>query len=95
MALITLINGAPLISTSELTLVFLMTRTLDLNFVDIVGIRVEPLVHVPNIKNDNSQINRGSTIKINHFFITLKLLGLQYGLFSNGNLCHASGTALR
>ncbi len=39
MALITLI------STSELTVVFLMTTTLDLNFVDIVGIRVEPLVH--------------------------------------------------
>ncbi len=39
-----------LISTSELTFVFLMTRTLDLNFVDIVGIRVEPLVPVPNIK---------------------------------------------
>ncbi len=39
-----------LISTSELTLVFLMTRTLDLNFVDILGIRVETLVHVPNIK---------------------------------------------
>ncbi len=37
-------------STSKLTLVFLMTRTLDLNFVDIVGIRVEPFVHVPNIK---------------------------------------------
>ncbi len=35
MALITLI------STNELTLVFVMTRTLDLNFVDIVGIRVE------------------------------------------------------
>ncbi len=32
------------------TLVFLMTRTLDLNFVDIVGIRVEPLVHVPQKK---------------------------------------------
>ncbi len=44
MALITLI------SISDLTLVFLMTRTWDLNFVDIVGIRVEPLVHVPNIK---------------------------------------------
>ncbi len=43
MALVTLI------STSELTLVFLMTRTLDLNFVDIVEIRMEPLVHVPNI----------------------------------------------
>ncbi len=39
-----------LISTTELTIVFLMTRTLDLNFVDIVGIRVEALVHVPNIK---------------------------------------------
>ncbi len=39
-ALITLISSS----------VFLMTRTLDLNFVDIVGIRVEPLVHVPNIK---------------------------------------------
>ncbi len=46
MALITLIFMA----TSELTLVFLMTITLDLNFVDIVGIRVELLVHVPNIK---------------------------------------------
>ncbi len=44
MALITLI------STSESTLIFLMTRTLDLNFVDIVVIRVEPLLHVPNIK---------------------------------------------
>ncbi len=44
MALITLIF------TSELTLVFLITRTLDLNFADIVGIRVELLVHVPNIK---------------------------------------------
>ncbi len=44
MALITLI------STSELTLVFLMTRILDLNYVDIVGIRVESLVYVPNIK---------------------------------------------
>ncbi len=44
MALITLI------STSELTHVFLMTRTLDLKFVDIVGITVEPLVHIPNIK---------------------------------------------
>ncbi len=39
-----------LISTSELTLVFLMTKTLNLNFVDIAGIGVEPLVHVPNIK---------------------------------------------
>ncbi len=44
MALITLI------STSELTLLFLTAGTLDLNFVDIVGIIVEPLVHVPNIK---------------------------------------------
>ncbi len=60
-----------LIYTSELTPVFLMDRTLDLNFVDIVGIRVEPLVHYQTLKNDNSQINRGSTIKINHFFITL------------------------
>ncbi len=44
MALITLI------STSELTLVFLKTRTLEFNFVDIVGIRVEPLLYVLNIK---------------------------------------------
>ncbi len=44
MALITLI------STSELALICLMTGTLELNFVDIVGIRMEPLVHVPNIK---------------------------------------------
>ncbi len=36
--------------TSKLTLVFLMSRTLELNFVDIVGIRVEPLDYVPNIK---------------------------------------------
>ncbi len=43
MALITLI------STRGLTLVFLITRTSDLNFVDIVGIIVEPLVHEPNI----------------------------------------------
>ncbi len=32
-------------STSEITLLFLMTRTLDLNIVDIVGIRMELLVH--------------------------------------------------
>ncbi len=44
MALVTLIF------TIELTLVFMMTATLDLNFVDIVGLRVEPLVHVPNIQ---------------------------------------------
>ncbi len=45
MALITLI------STSELTLVVLMTRTLDLNFVDIVGIRVEPMTLPPHLTN--------------------------------------------
>ncbi len=39
-----------LISTIELTLVFLVARILDLSFVDNVGVRVEPLVHVPNIK---------------------------------------------
>ncbi len=33
----------PLISTSELHLVFMVTRTLNLNFVDIVGIRVDHL----------------------------------------------------
>ncbi len=49
MALITLI------STSELTLVFLMTRTLDLNFIDIVGIRVEHLSMYQILQNDNSQ----------------------------------------
>ncbi len=43
-----------LISTIELTLVFMMARTLHLNFVDIVGIRVEPFVRLPNIKNNNS-----------------------------------------
>ncbi len=52
-----------------------MTRTLDLNFVDIVGIRVKPLIQT--LKNDNSQINRGSTIKISHFFLTLSKLCLQ------------------
>ncbi len=62
-----------LISTSELTLVFLMTRTLDLNFVDIVGIRMEPLVHVPNINKMtiHNSIEGACTIKINHFFLTL------------------------
>ncbi len=65
MALITLI------STSELTLLFLMTGTFDLNVVDIVGIIREPLVYVPGtLKNNNSQINRGSNIKISHFFLT-------------------------
>ncbi len=38
-----------MISTSELTLVFMITRTLNLNFVEIVGIRVEPFYHVLNI----------------------------------------------
>ncbi len=37
-----------LISTSELTLVFIITRTLNLNFIYIVGIGVQPLFHVPN-----------------------------------------------
>ncbi len=60
-----------LISTSRLTLVFMMTRTLNLNFVEIAGIRVEPLVYVPNIKNGNSQINRGSTIWSNAIVLTL------------------------
>ncbi len=57
MALITLI------STSVLVHVFLMTRTLDLNFVDIVGIRVEPLVNVPKNKiKDNSQSIEGASL---------------------------------
>ncbi len=34
---------------------------MDVNCVGIVAIRVEPLVHVPQIENDNSQINRGKT----------------------------------
>ncbi len=73
MALITLI------STSELTLVFLMTRALDLNFVDIVGIRVKPLVHVPNIKKMTiHKINRGNTIKINRVFLTLRKMTKKY-----------------
>ncbi len=56
-----------------------MTGRLDVNCVDIVGIRVKSLVHISNIKNDNSQINRGSTIKINHFFLTLRhLVSLTY-----------------
>ncbi len=50
------------ISKSELTLVFILTRTLDLNFVSIVGIRVTPLVYVLNIKKNNSQFNRGAHI---------------------------------
>ncbi len=40
-----------LISTTVLTLVFLMARTLDLNFVDIVGIRV---LHYLKIHNHHS-----------------------------------------
>ncbi len=48
-----------------------MIRALNLSFIDIAGICMEPLVHEPNIKNDNSQINRGSTIWINEVFLTL------------------------
>ncbi len=48
-------------SASELTLIFMITRTLDLNIGDIVRIKVEPFAHIPNIKNENSHINRGST----------------------------------
>ncbi len=39
----------------------MMTGTLNLIFVDSVGIRVESLAHVVNIKNDKSQINRRNT----------------------------------
>ncbi len=53
-----------------------MARTLDLNFVDIVGIRLEPLVQYQILKNGNSQIDRGSTIKIIHFFITLRYFNI-------------------
>ncbi len=35
-----------LIFTTKLTLIFMITRTLDLMFLDIIGIRVEPLVNV-------------------------------------------------
>ncbi len=51
----------PYHSDIELSLVFMTTRILDLNIVDTVGIRMEPLVHVPNIKYGNSLINKGST----------------------------------
>ncbi len=72
-----------------------LNRTLDLNFVDIVGIRVEPLVHVPNIKkNDNSQINRGSTIKINHFFITLNMFMHVLLLVLNWLICPSRGQVI-
>ncbi len=33
-------------------------RQFDLNCAVVIGIRVKPLVHVPNIKHDNSSINR-------------------------------------
>ncbi len=39
-----------LISTSELPPVFMMTRILALNFVDIVRIRLERLVHYQTLK---------------------------------------------
>ncbi len=55
MALITLI------SIRELIMIFIITRTLNMNFVVIAGIKEEPFIHVPYINNDNSQINRGST----------------------------------
>ncbi len=45
--------------TSESILVSMMIKTLNLNFVDIDGVRV-PLHNVQNIKNYNSQINRES-----------------------------------
>ncbi len=38
-----------------------MNREASFNFGDMV--RIEPLVRVPNIKNDNSQINRRADIK--------------------------------
>ncbi len=60
-----------LISTSELTLVFLLTRTLELNFVDIVELEWNHWSMYQTLKNDNSQINRRSTIKISHIFLTL------------------------
>ncbi len=43
-----------LTSTNELTFISIMTRTLALHVVDIVGIGVEQLTHVRNIRNDNS-----------------------------------------
>ncbi len=33
-------------SSSKVALVYMMTRTLNLNLVDVVAIRMEPLVHV-------------------------------------------------
>ncbi len=42
-------------------MIFIITRTLNMNFVVIAGIKEEPFIHVPYINNDNSQINRGST----------------------------------
>ncbi len=66
-----------LISTSELTLVFLMTRTLHLIFFNVWY--MDQWFHT-NFNNINkvqiqcstSLINRGSTIKINHFYLSFK-----------------------
>ncbi len=69
-----------LISTSELTPVCLMTITLDLNFVDIVGIRVESLVHLPN---NNSQINKGSIININRSWYSDSNYSMRSGIDSS------------
>ncbi len=54
---IALIN---LISTGDLTLVFLVTRTLDLNFVDIVWTICSCIKHK---KIDNIQINSRASLK--------------------------------
>ncbi len=40
----------------------MIARTLNVNFIDIVGISMEPLAHLRNMKNNNSQIKRGRTV---------------------------------
>ncbi len=48
MTLITLMH------TNEFILVFMLTRTLDMFWGDIVGIGVKPFGHLMSIKDDNS-----------------------------------------
>ncbi len=67
-----------LIFTSELILVCLMTRTLVLTFLIMLELVWNHWFMYQTLQNDNSQINRGSTIKSNYFFLTLTCLPLSY-----------------
>ncbi len=63
-----------LISTSEVTLVLLYYWWLEhwiWTLLILLELEWNHWTMYQTLKNDNSQINRGSTFKINHFFLTL------------------------